>query len=89
MEKTHLIEPLSTKRLQSEYWAMLAHFIKVLLELLTATCFILLDHLVAVGLELVAKYSRIDYVQTGEHIVNITVKKMFFLHNIQLFITNL
>lgn len=73
MEENHLIEPRTTKRLESEYWAMLAHCLKVILELLTVTCFILLDHLVSVGLELVAKYARIDYEQTGEHIVNITV----------------
>lgn len=78
MEKFELIEPTSSKRFRKEYWHMLGSFTKILLEIVSASCFILIDHLLTVGLELVAQHAQIDYEQTGEHIVNITVRKAIF-----------
>lgn len=64
---------MTGRRGQKEYWMFIGHLCKLLLEMIASTCFVLVDHLMYVGLHLVAMHARIDYVQEGEHIVKITV----------------
>lgn len=52
---------------------MLAQLVAATLEILVAATFILLDHLLTVGMQVVADHAHIDFVQQGEHIVNIRV----------------
>lgn len=68
-----MFEMTTRQRGPKEYWKFVGNFVKVLFEMLTATALILVDHLLCVGLQLVAKHGRIDYVQEGEHIVKISV----------------
>lgn len=46
---------------------------KLLLQLVSATFFVLLDRILYELLEIIARHSRIDYVQEGVHNLNITV----------------
>lgn len=52
---------------------MLAQLAKATLEILVAATFLLLDHLLSVGMQVVADHSSIEFVQEGEHIVKIHV----------------
>lgn len=61
------------KHIKEENKMIIGHVIKLVLQTFTATVFIILDHLVSTGLELVKTHGKIDYVQQGEHIVKITV----------------
>lgn len=78
IEMQYLIEPMTAYRGEKEYWHLLAHMCKTLLEIIVSVCFIILDHLLYVGLYIVAKHGKINYSQAGEHIVNIKVVSPFF-----------
>lgn len=64
---------MTSHRNQKECWSLVGQLVKLVLEMLSATTFILANHLLCVGLQLVAKHGRIDYIQEGEHVVKISV----------------
>ncbi|XP_071447945.1 protein sneaky [Hetaerina americana] len=60
--------------LPHERKAVLLQFIKILLEAVTATVFILLDRLLSEILLIIRLHSKIDYTQAGKHDLTIKVK---------------
>lgn len=65
------LDSSQTSRSESEGCAGLAA--KLLLQLTSATFFVLLDRMLCELLDVVARHSRIDYVQEGVHNLNITL----------------
>lgn len=65
------LDSSQTSRRESEGCAGLAA--KLLLQLTSATFFVLLDRMLCELLDVVARHSRIDYVQEGVHNLNITL----------------
>lgn len=73
IEQSPLLRPASCRRSRREFWIMMMQLCKATLELLVAATFVLIDHLLAVGMQVVADHARIEFVQAGQHIVHIAV----------------
>ncbi|XP_055683752.1 protein sneaky [Lutzomyia longipalpis] len=74
IERISLVEdPLKKRRIQNDYRDLIYHLLKFLLELMAVTVFILLDWLLVVALEVVAKNGKMDFTQKGEVEVNVTI----------------
>lgn len=67
------MRPLSARRNNYEFWVMIAQMCAASLEMLVAATFLLLDHLLILGMQIVADHARIEFEQHGEHIVDIRV----------------
>ncbi|KAF5307692.1 hypothetical protein FQR65_LT06747 [Abscondita terminalis] len=74
IERIKLVDPFTYIPLKSERKKLLGETIKLLLEMITATTFILLDRLFYEALDLVRRHARIDYMQTGRHDMMLQVK---------------
>lgn len=74
VERSKLVDPWSLKPLKSEREQILGKTFKLLLEMITATTFILLDRLFYEALDLVRRHAHIDYYQTGHHDLFLQVK---------------
>jgi hypothetical protein len=74
IEKKKLVDPCTPLPLKTENQQLLWQTVHLLLEMVTATTFILLDRLFYEGLDLVRRHARIDYVQTGRHDMKLEVK---------------
>lgn len=73
IEKINIIDPTSSKHGRNENRGITLHLAKLLLEILSATCFIMLDRLYYECLDLVGRHARIDYEQEGIHEVHLLV----------------
>ncbi|KAJ3643166.1 hypothetical protein Zmor_025892 [Zophobas morio] len=82
IEMKKLVDPCSTMPLKNERGQLMWQTIHLLLELITATTFILLDRLFYEGLDLVRRHARIDYVQTGRHDMKLEVKGTGLIANL-------
>lgn len=74
IERAKLVDPWSLTPLVSEREQLLGQTLKLLLEMITATTFVLLDRLFYEALDLVRRHARIEYVQSGHHDLDIQVK---------------
>ncbi|KAK4875676.1 hypothetical protein RN001_012098 [Aquatica leii] len=74
VEKMKLVDPFQYKPLKNEKEELLGETCKLLLEMITATTFILLDRLFYEALDLVRRHARIDYMQTGHHDMLLQIK---------------
>lgn len=74
IESREIIDPTDYRQSKSEGKGMFLHILKLLLELITALLFLLLDHIIYVLLDIVRNNARIEYYQEGEHILNIQVR---------------
>lgn len=74
IERAKLVDPWSIKPLKAEREQLFGQTLKLLLEMITATTFVLLDRLFYEALDLVRRHARIDYLQTGHHDLTIQVK---------------
>lgn len=74
VERKKLADVRTWKPLKKEKEQLLSQSFKLLLEMLTATTFILLDRLFYEALDLVRRHARIDYLQTGHHDLMLKVK---------------
>lgn len=74
IERKKLADVRTWKPLKKEKEQLLSQTFKLLLEMLTATTFVLLDRLFYEALDLVRRHARIDYVQTGHHDLLLQVK---------------
>jgi uncharacterized HAD superfamily protein len=63
----------SCRKLKKENTLTFFDSLKFTLEIITVSCFILVDNLFTTMLEIVAEHSKIDYTQRGYHNVKITV----------------
>lgn len=74
IERAKLVDPWSLKPLKIEREQILGKTFKLLLEMITATTFVLLDRLFYEALDLVRRHAHIDYYQTGHHDLYLEVK---------------
>ncbi|XP_018335515.1 E3 ubiquitin-protein ligase DCST1 [Agrilus planipennis] len=74
IERKKLIDPRSAVPLQTERGQLFGQTLRLALEIVTATTFILLDRLLYETLMVVRHHGRIDYIQTGHHDMTIKVK---------------
>lgn len=74
IERKKLADVRTLKPLKKEKEQLISQSFKLLLEMVTATTFILLDRLFYEALDLVRRHARIDYVQTGHHDLLLQVK---------------
>lgn len=73
VENTNLVDPETTKKIWFEFDGYIWLLIKLLFEIFTTTCFVLLDRLLFESLYVISLHSHIDYVQEGEHKVRLSV----------------
>lgn len=74
IERTQMIDPLSLKPLKSERQHILKESFLLMLEMLTATTFMLLDSLFYEALDLIRRHAKIDYLTTGKHDLLLQIK---------------
>ncbi|CAG9772832.1 unnamed protein product [Ceutorhynchus assimilis] len=74
LERKQLIDPFSPKPLKSERELILKESFLLLLEMITASTFILLDSLFFEALDIIRRHARIDYLTTGKHDLVLTIK---------------
>ncbi|KAK5645220.1 hypothetical protein RI129_006520 [Pyrocoelia pectoralis] len=74
IERSKLVDPWDWKPLEMEREELFSQTLKLLLEMITATTFILLDRLFYEALDLVRRHAKIDYMQTGHHDLMLEVK---------------
>lgn len=73
VERTEYIEPESARRGKKEFQHSAFHIIKILLEIITATIFVLFDYLFTEMLMIIKRHALVEFTQEGSHKVNITV----------------
>lgn len=78
IETKKLVDPCTATALKNEKPQLMWQTIHLVLEMITATTFILLDRLFYEILDLVRRHARIDYVQTGRHDMLLEVKGTYF-----------
>lgn len=74
VERQKIVDPWSTTPLKKEREQLLIETVKLFIEMITATTFILLDRLFYEALDLVRRHSKIEYIQTGRHDMSLKVK---------------
>lgn len=74
VEREKLVDPCSIMPLKCEREKIFGQTVRLLLEMVTATTFILLDRLFYEALDLVKRHAQIDYVQTGHHDLLLDIK---------------
>ncbi|XP_022909836.1 protein sneaky [Onthophagus taurus] len=74
IERNKLVDPWNLKPLKDEREKLFGKTFKLLLEMITATTFILLDRLFYEALDLVRRHAHIDYYQTGHHDMMLQIK---------------
>lgn len=73
VESANLVDPETSKKIMIEFDGYLWLLIKLIFEVFTTTCFVLLDRLFFESLDVIARHSKINYVQEGEHFIQISV----------------
>lgn len=74
IERQKLADVRAWKPLKKEKEQLIAQSFKLILEMLTATTFVLLDRLFYEALDLVRRHAKIDYVQSGHHDMLLQIK---------------
>lgn len=74
VEKNKVIDPWNFSPLKMEKEELLGQTVKLLLEIITATTFVILDRLFYEALDLVRRHAKIDYMQSGQHDMLLLVK---------------
>lgn len=68
------MDPLTLKPLKSERENILRESFLLMLEMITASTFILLDMLFFEALDLIRRHAKIDYLTTGKHDLMLQIK---------------
>ncbi|CAH0555000.1 unnamed protein product [Brassicogethes aeneus] len=74
IERIKLVDPWARRPLKNEKEEIIRSTITLLIEMITATTFVLLDRLFYEALDLVRRHAKIDYVQTGKHDLKLEIK---------------
>lgn len=74
IERKKIVDPYNMKPLKREREELVSQFCRLLLEMITATTFVLLDRLFYEALDLVRRHAKIDYTQIGHHDMLLKVK---------------
>lgn len=82
IERKKLVDPLNLTPLAKEREQLLGQTFKLLLEMITATTFVLLDRLFYEALDLVRRHAKIDYTQIGHHDIKLQVKGTGMIANL-------
>ncbi|XP_059619813.1 protein sneaky [Phlebotomus argentipes] len=73
IERSSLVDPYEKRRMENDYRDLIYHLLKFLLELIAVTVFVLLDWLFVTALDVVAAKGEIDFTQSGEVEVEVSV----------------
>lgn len=82
LEARKFVDPESSRRLQKEFEGNFVLTLRLMLQLLSATFFVCLDRVVFELLEIIARHSRVNYLQEGAHNLNITLNGSGFVANL-------
>ncbi|XP_060528323.1 protein sneaky [Cylas formicarius] len=74
VERKKLVDPRSLKPIKSEREKLAKETLVLVLEMITATTFVLLDRLFYEALDIVRRHARIDYLTVGKHDLLLEVK---------------
>lgn len=72
-ESLYNIDPTKSGKSRHEYKNLIGSALATSMHIAIASCFIILDALFTEILQTVREHAKIEYVQTGEHEVNVTV----------------
>lgn len=72
-----MIDPVTLKPLKSERQHIVKESFLLMLEMLTASTFMLLDSLFYEALDLIRRHAKIDYLTTGKHDLLLQIKGLF------------
>ncbi|XP_003700230.1 protein sneaky [Megachile rotundata] len=67
IERKKFVDPYSWKPSSAEGFHLVGQTVKLLLELITATIFVILDWLFFEALDLIRRHAYVEYTQTGHH----------------------
>ncbi|XP_044013553.1 protein sneaky, partial [Aphidius gifuensis] len=79
IEMSKFVDPYRFKQGQIEKRNLTGQTIKLILEMITATTFVLLDHLFFETLDLIRRHGYIKYTQAGHHDLSIDVRGTGFI----------
>lgn len=82
IEQKKLVDPCTPFPIKNENKQLIWQTAQLLLEIITATTFILFDRLFYEGLDLVKRHAKINYVQTGRHDMKLEVKGTGLIANL-------
>ncbi|KAK6639398.1 hypothetical protein RUM43_007671 [Polyplax serrata] len=82
IERQNFVDPYVTLPMSEERKRIFGQSFKLILEMITATTFILLDRLFYETLDIVAKHALVEYTQTGEQDMTVTVKGTGMMANL-------
>ncbi|XP_050303167.1 protein sneaky-like isoform X2 [Anthonomus grandis grandis] len=74
MERLLIVDPKTLKPLKTERESILRETFILVLEMITASTFILLDRLFYEALDLIRRHAKIDYLTTGKHDLLLQIK---------------
>lgn len=74
IEKQQIVDPFTLKPLKTERENILRESFLLMLEMITASTFILLDMLFFEALDLIRRHAKIDYLTTGKHDLMLQIK---------------
>ncbi|GAB0093641.1 hypothetical protein DMENIID0001_088110 [Sergentomyia squamirostris] len=72
-ERKTLIDPREKRRIEDDYRNLIYHLLKMILEVVAVSVFLILDWLLVIALEIVAAHGEVDFAQHGEVQVNVTI----------------
>jgi E3 ubiquitin-protein ligase DCST1 len=82
VDKGKFVDLDSPQKIKKEFRGCVGMFVKLLLELLSVTFFVFLDHILSSLLSIIARHSQINFHQEGVHKFNITVQGEGFIANL-------
>ncbi|XP_012271973.1 E3 ubiquitin-protein ligase DCST1 [Orussus abietinus] len=74
MERDKFVDPYSGRPGKAERANLIGQTVKLVLEMVTATTFVLLDRLFYETLDLVRRHARMEYAQSGRHDVKLEIR---------------
>lgn len=82
IESDKVVDLNGTEKLRKEFQGYLALTLNLILQMISSSFFIALDHLYYELLDIVARHSRVNYEQEGEHYLNVTVDGKGLISNL-------
>ncbi|KOC61897.1 DC-STAMP domain-containing protein 1 [Habropoda laboriosa] len=74
IERSKFVDPYSLRPSKAEGFQMTGQIVKLMLELITATVFVILDWLFYEVLDLVRRHAHMEYTQAGHHDLSLEIR---------------
>ncbi|CAK9814408.1 Protein sneaky [Anthophora quadrimaculata] len=74
IERNKFVDPYSLKPSKAEGFQMTGQIVKLILELISATVFVILDWLFYEVLDLIRRHAYMEYTQTGHHDLSLEIR---------------